>query len=287
MNTPLLTLAAFLVLASSAYAQVPGPVPVAPPLEGTPSVGVSPASAPPVLPPSVGAWPVPTSGDAAGNSSVTVPTTVPAAAPTGPSAPVASAATVLPPVPPPVFAQVLSVTAIPQPVMGSRLVCSDAVEVPAATTGAGALVGALVGAAVGSQVGSGSGTALATAAGIVGGAVVGDKAEQGGRTQTARRCVTQSGPSVAYQVVYEYAGQQYSATLPYHPGATVQVQVAPVVPQAPVIPAAAAPVTSPIVISPYSYGWAVPSAALVVGVHRGWGRYHYGGWRGHHRRWRH
>jgi uncharacterized protein YcfJ len=127
-------------------------------------------------------------------------------------------------------ARVISVTSVAQPASATRLVCTDAAEVPAPTSGIGAVAGAIVGAAVGSQIGGGNGNALATAAAAVGGALVGDRAEQGGRTQTVRRCVTHSGtgPSVVYQVVYEFAGQPYSTVLPYHPGASVQVQVMPV-----------------------------------------------------------
>ncbi len=181
------------------------------------------------------------------------------------------------------WAHVLSVTAISQP-YGSRVVCNQ-VEVPAPTSGAGAVAGALVGAAVGSQVGGGAGTALATAAGLVGGAMLGDKAEQGGRTQAVRQCVTQAGPDVAYQVVYEHAGQQYSAVLPYHPGATLQVQLGPVPVSSAMVGAAPAFNPAPVLVSPLVYG-APP--AVVVGVGRAWGRPHYGGWgwRGGHRHWR-
>lgn len=196
-------------------------------------------------------------------------------------------------------ARVLSVTSVAQPASATRLVCSDVAEMPAPTSGAGAVAGALVGAAVGSQVGGGAGNALATAAGLVGGALIGDKAEQGGRTQTVRQCVTHSGvgPSVAYQVTYEFSGQQYSTMLPYHPGATLQVQVSPVVETttaaAPPLPTA---VSHTVVVAAPSYGyygpygysayapyWGAP-VVVGVGVGRYWGGRPYRGWHGH-RRW--
>jgi uncharacterized protein YcfJ len=176
-------------------------------------------------------------------------------------------------------ARVISVTSVAQPASATRLVCTDAAEVPAPTSGIGAVAGAIVGAAVGSQIGGGNGNALATAAAAVGGALVGDRAEQGGRTQTVRRCVTHSGtgPSVVYQVVYEFAGQPYSTVLPYHPGASVQVQVMPVVSPAvvgaqitpPVPPTAMATPTVPTAPAPGHEGQGVavvptmPSAAVM------------------------
>lgn len=194
------------------------------------------------------------------------------------------------PVAPPspvVVAQVLSVTSIPQPVSPARLICSDVGAAAAPTSGAGAVVGALMGAAVGSQVGGGAGQALATAAGAVGGALLGDRAEQGDRTVPVRTCVadTTPGPQLAFQVVYEYAGQPYTTVLPYHPGATLNLQLSPVGSGT-----AMAPVVSvmppPVVV--YD-GPAWRPAPVVVGVGLGWGRPYrgwHGGWHGGHRRWR-
>lgn len=230
--------------------------------------------------------------------------------PAAPPAPVASPAVPAPVVPTPapslVTARVLSVTSVAQAAPASRVVCTEAAEVPAPTSGAGALAGALVGAALGSQVGGGSGQALATAAGVVGGALVGDKAEQGGRTQTVRNCVTHSGPApvMAFQVAYEWAGQAYTTVLPYHPGASIQLQLTPVAsaaaPADPALavagmapPLAGTMVTHTVVMAatPYAYGpyvtygtygpyWRAP---VVVGVGAVWGRPHRG-WHGH-RRW--
>lgn len=63
----------------------------------------------------------------------------------------------------------------------------------------------------------------------------------------------------AYNVVYEYAGQQYSVQFPYDPGAFVSLQITPMAP-APVVQApqpvyvqAMPPVTvvNPVLVSPY------------------------------------
>ena len=264
---------------------------------------VAPDSSPGVVP---GGLLAPTVGVATGS----VPMS-PAAAP----APVAAASPAVPapvvpaPAPSLVTARVLSVTSVAQAAPASRVVCTEAAEVPAPTSGAGALAGALVGAALGSQVGGGSGQALATAAGVVGGALVGDKAEQGGRTQTVRNCVTHSGPApvMAFQVAYEWAGQAYTTVLPYHPGASVQLQLTPVAsavaPADPALavagmapPLAGTVVTHTVVMAaaPYASGpyvtygpygpygpyWRAP---VVVGVGAVWGRPHRG-WHGH-RRW--
>ncbi len=253
-----------------------------------PSVGVAP-QAPPAAPPAAApAMPPP----------VSAPSVSPGLSPPLPPTVVAPTLT---------SARVLSVTSVAQPASATRLVCTDAAEVPAPTSGAGAMAGALVGAAVGSQLGGGAGTALATAAGFVGGALIGDKAEQGGRTQTVRQCVTHSGsgPRLAYQVLYEFGGQPYSTLLPYHPGATLQVQVSPVVAGVDAAPGTVAvappfpePVAHTVVVaapaygyySPYGYSAYAPywGAPAVVGVGVGIGR-HWGGrphrvWHGH-RRW--
>ena len=219
------------------------------------------------------------------------PLASPAAAPLAP--PVAAPATAAaPPLAPPVpvapsvaWARVLSVTPVAQPGAPALVNCGLASEVPAPTSGAGAVAGALLGAAVGSQLGGGSGQALGAAAGFVGGAVLGDRAEQGGRTQTVQPC-TRAAPSVAYQVIYEYGGQSYSALLPFHPGALLQVQVAPVVPTAGAslngVGAVPAPVS--VIVSPAV--WAAAPAALAIGYYRpAWRGGFHGGWRGH-RHWR-
>lgn len=171
--------------------------------------------------------------------------------------------------------RVVSSTPVIQQVAVPRQVCSQqpvAVEQP--TSGAGGVMGAIAGGAVGSQIGSGSGRGVATVLGVLGGAVLGDRIEGGGTThyQNVQHCTTQTSyenRAVSYNVVYEYAGRQYSVNLPHDPGPTVQLQITPVVPQsaapvapaAPMAPAMPAPaVTSPVVVAPPTV--IVPSTAV-------------------------
>lgn len=101
-----------------------------------------------------------------------------------------------------------------------------------------------------------------------------------------------------YNVVYEYAGKQYSVQMPSDPGSTVAIQVTPVavpatlMPPAPATswplgapaPVAASPIVAPMVTPiyvtpyPYAYGpayYGPPPFTFSVGVgyHRGWGRH--------------
>jgi hypothetical protein len=94
-------------------------------------------------------------------------------------------------------------------------------------------MGAIAGGAMGNAVGGGAGKAAATMIGIMGGAIVGDSIEGAPmtRTQNVQRCNTQNfyeNRTVAYNVVYEYAGKQYSVQMPNDPGPTVQLQITPV-----------------------------------------------------------
>lgn len=109
--------------------------------------------------------------------------------------------------------------------------------------------------------------------------------------------------AVAYDVVYEYAGKQFSVQMPHDPGPFVQLQVAAVVPQpgaAPVVsaPALSTPATTvvstvspaPVVVAPaptvvyttpYPYYWGPSYVYPPVGV-----SLRFGYWGGGHRRWR-
>lgn len=145
--------------------------------------------------------------------------------------------------------QVISRTAVYQQVTVPRQTCSQAqVIVQNPSSGAGALMGAIAGGAVGSQIGGGSGQALATMVGFIGGAVMGDKIENpGSQLQNQTTCSTQNvyeNRLVGYNVVYEYAGKQYSVQLPQDPGPTIQVQVTPLS-----APRSEAPVVGPTVVS--------------------------------------
>jgi uncharacterized protein YcfJ len=131
-------------------------------------------------------------------------------------------------------ARVISSTPVIQQVAIPRQVCQDqTMTVPGQKSGAGALMGGIAGGALGNAVGNGSGRALATMIGIVGGAVVGNNIEGGSQptTQVVQQCSTQSyyeNRAVAYNVVYEYAGRQYSTQMPQDPGRFVRVNVTPV-----------------------------------------------------------
>jgi uncharacterized protein YcfJ len=148
--------------------------------------------------------------------------------------------------------RVVSSTPVITQVAVPRQVCAQEVQqvqtvTPASKSGAGALMGAIAGGGMGNAVGQGSGRAAATALGLFFGAVVGDKVEGGSAAQvsttqqTVNRCSTQNfleNRTTAYNVVYEYAGKQYSVQMPQDPGPSIQLQVAPV---APVLPAPQAP----------------------------------------------
>lgn len=130
--------------------------------------------------------------------------------------------------------RVISSTPVVQQVGQPRTVCStEQVMVQTPKSGAGALMGAIAGGAMGNAVGGGGGKAAATMIGIMGGAIVGDNIEGApmAQTQNVQRCGTQTfyeNRTVAYNVVYEYAGKQYSVQMPNDPGPTVQLQITPV-----------------------------------------------------------
>lgn len=130
--------------------------------------------------------------------------------------------------------RVISSTPIIQQVGVPRQVCTtQAVTAPGSKSGAGALMGAIAGGAMGNAVGDGGGRALATMLGLVGGAILGDKVEGGGepQVQNVQSCNTQTffdNRTVAYNVVYEFAGKQYSVQMPNDPGPFVKLQITPV-----------------------------------------------------------
>jgi uncharacterized protein YcfJ len=130
--------------------------------------------------------------------------------------------------------RVLSVTPVVEQITTPRQVCQDqVVSVPGRKSGAGALIGGIAGGAMGNAVGDGNGRAVATLIGLVGGAIVGDRIEGGGhaRTQTVQQCHTQNeveNRTVAYNVVYEYAGREYRTQMERDPGRYVKLNVQPV-----------------------------------------------------------
>lgn len=133
-------------------------------------------------------------------------------------------------------ARVISSTPVIQQVAVPRQVCSQqpvVVEGPR-TSGAGSVIGAIAGGLLGNTIGHGGGRAAATALGVMGGALVGNSVEaQGspGYVQNAQACTTQTtyeNRTVAYNVTYEYNGQQYTVQMPQDPGPTLRLQVSPV-----------------------------------------------------------
>jgi uncharacterized protein YcfJ len=93
-------------------------------------------------------------------------------------------------------------------------------------------MGAIAGGAMGNAVGGGSGKTAATMLGILGGAVVGDKVEgtNDAQLKNVQRCSMQTfyeNRPVAYNVVYEFAGKQYSVQMPTDPGPTIYLQITP------------------------------------------------------------
>jgi uncharacterized protein YcfJ len=129
--------------------------------------------------------------------------------------------------------RVLSSTPVLQQVGVPRQVCTtDQVEVQRPNSGAGAALGAIAGGALGSASGHGPGRAAATVIGAIGGAVLGNRIEgtPESQVQNVQRCSMQTfyeTRTVAYNVVYEYAGKQYSVQMPNDPGPSIALQIAP------------------------------------------------------------
>lgn len=129
--------------------------------------------------------------------------------------------------------RVISSTPVVQQFVVPRQVCQEqVVTVPGQKSGAGALMGGIAGGAMGNAVGDGSGRALATMLGVIGGAVLGNNIEGSApdRTETVQQCSTQNlyeNRTVAYTVVYEYAGRQYTTQMRQDPGRFVRLSVTP------------------------------------------------------------
>lgn len=130
--------------------------------------------------------------------------------------------------------RVISSTPIIQQVAVPQDVCTDQqVTYPGRKSGAGAVLGAIAGGAAGNAIGDGSGRAAATAIGLIGGAILGNRIEGSSPPQTeiVRNCGTQTyyePRTVAYDVVYEYAGRQYRTQMAQDPGRYVRLNVSPV-----------------------------------------------------------
>lgn len=135
--------------------------------------------------------------------------------------------------------RVISSTPVIQQVAVARQVCNNqpmAVQQP--SSGAGAAVGMIAGGLLGNTIGHGSGRAAATLIGALGGAAVGNNIEggSGNYVQNVPQCSTQTSyenRTVAYNVVYEYGGKEFSVQMPYDPGSAIRLQVTPVAANAP------------------------------------------------------
>ena len=131
------------------------------------------------------------------------------------------------------IARVISSTPITQQVTMPRQVCTETeVLVQQPRSGAGATVGAITGGILGSQMGAGSGRTVTTVIGILGGAILGDQleGEPAPVVRTANSCtqqVTYENRVVGYNVVYEYAGRQYTTQMNNDPGSQLTIQVIP------------------------------------------------------------
>jgi len=130
--------------------------------------------------------------------------------------------------------KVISSTPVIQQVAVPRQVCTnEQVVVQGQKSGAGAAMGAIAGGAVGNSVGQGSGRAAATMLGLFGGAILGEKIEGPANPEVrqVQNCTQQTvyeNRTMAYNVVYEFAGKQYSVQMPSDPGPTVRLQIMPV-----------------------------------------------------------
>lgn len=130
--------------------------------------------------------------------------------------------------------RVISATPITRQVGVPRQVCStEWVSVPQRTSGAGAVIGAIAGGALANAASHGRGQGAVTMIGAIGGAMIGDQLEQRGdsQTQQVQRCQTQTffePQTVAYDVMYVYAGHQYHMQTAHRPGKHVLLQVSPV-----------------------------------------------------------
>lgn len=129
--------------------------------------------------------------------------------------------------------RVISSTPVIQQVAVPRQVCNnEQVVTPGQKSGAGAAMGAIAGGAIGNSMGQGSGRAAATMLGLFGGAILGDKVEGNAPSEvrTVQNCTQQmfyENRTMAYNVVYEFAGKQYTVQMPSDPGPTVRLQITP------------------------------------------------------------
>lgn len=213
------------------------------------------------------------------------------------------------------MAPVVSSTPVIQQVTVPRQVCSETpVAVQRQRSGAGAVIGAIAGGMLGSQVGNGSGQAAATAIGMIGGAMLGDQIEgyPAPVVRPVNSCtqqVTYENRVVGYNVVYAYAGRQYTTRMNSDPGSHITLHITPATNSTqlyttplPPPPVVHAPVQvhsyPPVIVAPVHRPpvYYSPPAYPAPTIHFRWDAGgHHGRWRGHghgyhgggfHGRWR-
>ena len=129
--------------------------------------------------------------------------------------------------------RVLSATPLVQQVGIPQQVCgNETVYGGNRTSGAGSVIGAIAGGAAGNAVGKGGGRAAATMIGVLGGAILGNQIEGNGQPQyqNVQRCSTETyyeNRTMGYDVVYEYAGRQYTTRTTNDPGQFIALTVQP------------------------------------------------------------
>ncbi len=199
------------------------------------------------------------------------------------------------------YGHVISSTPVLEQVSVPHQVCTTTQVQSQVRTGGGALIGAVVGGALGNQFGRGNGRTASTLIGAVGGGLVGDQieAQHYGSypvTQNVQQCRTENtfeSRTVAFNVLYEYAGQRYTVQTPQHPGKRIALQVSPVsqvVAHHPVgVQAFAQPVSvyydappvQTVTYQPVNY--VRPAVVVAAPVYEAYPRPYYGSHRWHHR----
>lgn len=128
-------------------------------------------------------------------------------------------------------AEVLSSTPVYATRLASRTVCRQTLvnATPDDATGR-QIVGGILGGLLGSRFGHGGGRVAAGAVGAVAGSVIGGefgRDDDGERWET--RCAPEARPSrslAGYDVTYRYRGHVFTTSLPYDPGARLDLDVA-------------------------------------------------------------
>ncbi|HQT00600.1 MAG: hypothetical protein B7Y26_00745 [Hydrogenophilales bacterium 16-64-46] len=125
-------------------------------------------------------------------------------------------------------AEVLSSTPVYQTRLDSRSVCRQTLvnATPDDATGR-QIVGGILGGLLGSRFGHGDGRVAAGAVGAVAGSVIGGQfGDDGERWET--RCAPADRPTrtlAGYDVTYRYRGHVFTTSLPYDPGARLDLDV--------------------------------------------------------------